>query len=40
MKNTRLDYEEVSIELIPLTKSDIITFSNGFDGEDDEVWFW
>ena len=37
MKNTKIKYEEINVELIYLTKSDVITTSGPFDGEDDEV---
>lgn len=36
----KLDYESISVELIPLYMSDVITASGAFDGEDDEIGDW
>lgn len=37
MKNTKLTYEEASIEIITIPMGDVITTSLAFDGEDDEI---
>ena len=42
MKNSKLNYEKASIELIYFSSSDIMTLSRAFDGEDDDIggdWF-
>ena len=38
--NSKLIYEEVEIEVIPATESDIITSSLAFDGDDDLISAW
>ncbi len=40
MKELKLNYEEVSIVIIPLSESDVITSSGAFDGDDDMIWNW
>ena len=37
MKNSKLNYEKASIELIYFSTGDIMSFSRAFDGEDDEI---
>ena len=39
MKN-KLFYEEVKLEIVPLAKSDVVTSSSAFDGDDDMIWNW
>ena len=42
MKNSKLNYEKASIELIYFAAGDIMTLSRAFDAEDDKIsddWF-
>lgn len=38
----KLFYEEVKLEIVPLAKSDVVTSSSAFDGDDDKIveWVW
>jgi len=40
VKELKLNYEEVSIVIIPLSESDVITSSGAFVGDDDMIWNW
>lgn len=40
MPDFKMEYEKISVEIIPLYASDIITASGSFDTEDDNIEDW
>ena len=40
MKNSKLNYEKASIELIYFSSCDIMTLSSAFEPEDDDICDW